>query len=79
MAMVRNLRRIGNSCGIIIDRPVLELLNLDVGSPVKIEVAPGGGGLLLTPVNDPDHETRVREASKNVMARHGKAFEKLAQ
>jgi len=77
--MIRNLRRIGNSCGIIIDRPVLELLNLEVGSPVKIEIAPGGGGLLLTPATETDHEARVREASKNVMARHGSAFEKLAK
>ncbi len=77
--MVRNLRRIGNSCGIIIDRPILELLNLDAGSPVKIEIAPGGRGLLLTPAAEPDHEARVREASKNVMARHGSAFERLAK
>ncbi len=77
--MIRKLRRIGNSCGLIIDRPVLELLNLGVGSPVKIEIAPEGGGLLLTPVTEPDHAARVREASKNVMARHGEAFEKLAK
>lgn len=32
-----------------------------------------------TAATTPDHEARVREASKNVMARHGKAFEKLAK
>ncbi|MDR3622677.1 MAG: hypothetical protein P4L85_25215 [Paludisphaera borealis] len=83
--MIRNLRQIGNSCGLIIDRPILQLLNLDVGSAVDIALAPDGKGLLLTPVNGDEadakaaHKARVREAALEVTKRHASALKKLAE
>jgi antitoxin component of MazEF toxin-antitoxin module len=48
--MVRRIRPIGNSCGLIIDKAVLDLLNLRAGSPVDLTLAPGGKGILITPM-----------------------------
>ena len=90
--MVRTIRPIGDSCGVIIDKAVLDLLNLRVGSPVDVSLAPGGKGILLTPVEAPEdgaetdadaekaaHKARVRTAGDGVVARHANAFRKLAE
>lgn len=86
--MIRVIRPIGNSCGIIIDKPVLDLLNLQAGSYVDVSLAPGGKGILITPVEHaeaaPDaekaaHKARVRAAGDQVIERHASAFRKLAE
>lgn len=86
--MIRVIRPIGNSCGLIIDKAVLDLLNLRAGSPVDVTLAPGGKGILITPapVEDADivaekaaHKARVQAASEHVMKRQAKVFRKLAE
>jgi antitoxin component of MazEF toxin-antitoxin module len=92
--MVRLIRPIGNSCGLIIDKAVLDLFNLRAGSPVDVTLAPGGKGILITPAEaeaeevdataDADaekaaHKARVREAADGVMKRHANVFKKLAE
>lgn len=47
--MVKRLRKVGNSSALILDRPLLELLGLEVNSEVQLTV--NAGSLILTPVN----------------------------
>lgn len=47
--MIKHLQKIGNSKGIVIDKPILELLRIDENS--AFEVTPKQGGLFLKPVN----------------------------
>jgi antitoxin component of MazEF toxin-antitoxin module len=88
--MVRVIRPIGNSCGLIIDKAVLDLLNLRAGSPVDVTLAPGGKGILITPAEDADatvdadaekaaHKARVREASEHVRNKQANVFKRLAE
>jgi antitoxin component of MazEF toxin-antitoxin module len=90
--MVRRIRPIGNSCGLIIDKAVLDLLNLRAGSPVDLTLAPGGKGILITPMegveDDPEvdveaekaaHKARVRAAGAHVRKRQAKVFKRLAE
>jgi antitoxin component of MazEF toxin-antitoxin module len=82
--MVRRIRPIGNSHGLIIDKAILDLLNLRDGSSVDVSLAPDGKGILLTPVESVDtekaaHKARVRAAGDRVMNRHASAFKKLAE
>ena len=46
--MVKKLSRIGNSLGVILDRPVLELLQIDENTP--LEITTDGDVLMLRPV-----------------------------
>jgi pSer/pThr/pTyr-binding forkhead associated (FHA) protein len=48
--MIKTLTAIGNSLGIIIDKPILELLNIDKDTP--LEVRTDGAGLIIRPVHD---------------------------
>ena len=38
MALVKKVRNVGNSAGLILDRPVLQQAGWRVGTPVRIEV-----------------------------------------
>ena len=74
--MVKTLRPMGNSYGIIIDRPIMDLLGIEPDS--QLEVTVQDGGLLLRPVSVKDHKDRVRAAAKRVTTIHRAALKELA-
>lgn len=76
--MVKRLQAIGNSYGVIIDKPILELLRLtpDTG----LEVSTDGERLILTPVRDDDaRKRRLERAQRRTVAAHERTFRKLAK
>jgi len=68
--MIKQLQKIGNSRGIIIDRAILDLLNLPEDS--SFEVTKEKGGLFLRPLT-------AKEAYKKVAKKHRKSLNKLAK
>lgn len=74
--MVKNLTAIGNSLGLIIDRPILELLGITRDTP--LEITTDGIGLMIRPVQK-THAESVRLAAARAMDSHATAFEKLAK
>ena len=74
----KKLRPMGNSFGIIIDRPIMDLLGIEPGA--ELELTPHDGGLLLRPVEvAKDHKARVRAASIKVRKIHRAALKELAE
>jgi len=74
--MQKKLTPVGNSLGLILDRPILELLRIDRDTP--LDISTDGEALIIRPLRDPRAE-RVRDASLRVAERHAEAFEKLAK
>jgi len=74
--MVKKLSRIGNSLGVILDRPVLELLQIDENTP--LEITTDGNALVMTPVRG-DKRSRVRESAAKMVKAHAKTLAKLAK
>ncbi len=74
--MVKHMSRIGNSLGLVIDRPILELLKIDEDTP--LEVSTDGDGLTIRPIREAKSE-RVKKAARRVMAAHEKTLRKLAR
>ena len=74
--MVKNLTAIGNSLGIIIDRPILDLLRIDRETP--LEVSTDGEALIIRP-SKTAHLRRVRASAERLMDRHDKTLQKLAE
>ena len=68
--MIKHLQKIGNSRGIVLDRPILELL--DVPPDGAFEVTPQKGVLFLKPVT-------AKEAYVRVAKMHRKSLDKLAR
>ena len=63
--MIKTLRPVGNSLGLIIDRPILELLGIDRGT--QLRVTTDGRVLYIEPVarEGPDeNESRPRRTAR---------------
>lgn len=74
--MIKQLTKIGNSLGLIIDRPILELLKID--RETQLEISTDGKGLVIRPV-EASRDERVRSSTERVAVDHAEAFEKLAR
>jgi antitoxin component of MazEF toxin-antitoxin module len=74
--MIKTLTPIGNRLGIIIDQHILEILQIELDTPLEISV--GDEGLYIRPVKK-DDQTRVLEAADRVMDIHEETLRKLAQ
>jgi antitoxin component of MazEF toxin-antitoxin module len=71
----KKLSAIGNSLGLVIERPILELLAID--RDTELEMTTDGQRLIITPLLH--RRGRVLAASKRVMDSHDKTFRKLAK
>jgi antitoxin MazE len=76
--MVKRLQAIGNSYGVIIDKPILELLRLT--PETALEVSTDGERLILTPVrHESGRKQRLERAQGRTLAAHERTFRKLAK
>ena len=74
--MIKKLTVIGNSLGLIIERPILELLRIDRDTP--LEVRTDGEALIIRPARE-EHRVRVRRAAERMMDSHDETLRKLAK
>ena len=74
--MVKTLSAIGNSLGLIIERPILDLLNID--KDTKLEVRTDGEALIIRPVRE-NRRSRVQRATERLMDQHDDTLRKLAE
>lgn len=80
MSMIKKLTPIGNSEGLILDKALLALLNLERGAEVEIQVE--GQTLLVRRASKEalqGRAARFSEARKHVLAKHGGTLKKLAK
>ena len=73
--MMKKLSAIGNSLGIVIEKPILELLDID--RETELEMTTDGQRLIIQPVRQ--RRKRVLASAKKIMDAHGKTFRKLAR
>ncbi len=74
--MIKTLSAIGNSLGLIIERPILELLRID--KDTELEVRTDGDALIIQPLRK-EQLARVRAATHRLMDKHDKSLDKLAK
>lgn len=74
--MRKNLTSIGNSLGLVIEKPILELLNITKDTP--LEMTTDGHRLILEPLRESRQE-QVQAAAERVLREHDETFRKLAQ
>jgi antitoxin MazE len=73
--MVKNLSAVGNSLGLIIEKPILELLKIEKDTP--LEITTDGRSLIITPTGS-GRRDRLRAISERMMTEHAETFRKLA-
>lgn len=74
--MVKRLTKHGNSLALVIDRGVLDLLEIDADTPLSVTT--DGKCLIVTPVRDPEREKLFRAALEEGNRRYGKMLKRLA-
>ena len=75
--MLKTLTRHGNSAALVIERPILELLNADLET--VFDITTDGTALILTPVKDKSRPAATRASIERIGKRYRKTFEELAQ
>jgi antitoxin component of MazEF toxin-antitoxin module len=74
--MRKKLSAIGNSLGIVIEKPILELLDID--RETELEMRTDGERLIIEPIRSA-RRTKVTAAVQRAMAAHDATLRKLAK
>ena len=74
--MIKTLTKHGNSLALILDKPILELLNIDADTPISIST--DGTVLTLSPVFDAKRDEKLTKIRAKVNKKYETAFRKLA-
>lgn len=76
--MVKRLQAIGNSSGLIIDKPILELLRITAHT--DLDLSTDGERLIITPIRrEATRRSKIATAQSRTLAKHGATFRKLAK
>jgi antitoxin component of MazEF toxin-antitoxin module len=75
--MVKRLTKHGNSLALVIERGVLDLL--DIGPDTPLSVTTDGRCLVISPVRDPARAAKFRAALGRANVRHARALKRLAE
>jgi antitoxin MazE len=74
--VIKKLTAIGNSLGVVIDRPILDLLDITKDTPLELKT--DGEALIIRPVKL-SKKARVRESAGRMMSVHEGTLRKLAR
>jgi antitoxin MazE len=76
--MVKHLQAVGNSSGVIIDKPILELLRITPDT--DLDISTDGERLIITPIRQQaTRKSKLAQAQVQVIANHERTFRKLAK
>jgi antitoxin MazE len=74
--MIKRLTKHGNSLALVIDRGVLELLQINADTPLSLTT--DGKCLVITPARDSKRRESFRTALETVNKRYRRALRRLA-
>lgn len=75
--MIKKLTKHGNSLALVIERSVLDLLNIDADTP--LEISTDGTLLFIAPVRDRKRVKQFKEALATANRKYGRALKRLAE
>ena len=75
--MTKSLVKHGNSYALVIDKPVLELIQAT--PETEFEVVTDGQALVLMPIRDAKSDKKFKQSLEMVHKRFGRALKKLAE
>ena len=75
--MTKTLIKHGNSLALVIDKPILEMLQITPETP--LELTTDGDRLLVSPVRDKKRERRLRASLARINRKYGGDLKRLAE
>lgn len=73
--MRKKLSAVGNSYGLVIEKPILELLKID--RETELEVTTDGQRLIIEPIRS--GRKTLKASAEKIMKKHDATFRKLAK
>ncbi|MDP2735389.1 MAG: AbrB/MazE/SpoVT family DNA-binding domain-containing protein [bacterium] len=74
--MIKKLTKHGNSMALVIDKGVLEILEIDDKTP--LDISTDGKVLIIAPVKDEKRRKQFEETLEKTNRKYGRALKKLA-
>ena len=74
--MIKKLTKHGNSMALVIEKGVLDILNIDDKTP--LDISTDGKMLLITPVRDEKRRRQFEAALEKTNKKYGRALKRLA-
>ncbi len=75
--MTKKLTRHGNSAALVLDKALLEVLNVHMDTP--LEVTTDGKSIIISPQRAPSAEASLLESLERINRKHGSVLRKLGQ
>jgi antitoxin component of MazEF toxin-antitoxin module len=75
--MVKRLTRQGNSAALIIDRTMMELMEIDSDTPLKVVVE--GRKLIVEPLSDQERAAKFSQIVEKTGRKNAELFKRLAK
>ena len=75
--MSKRLTRSGNSLALVIDKPLLEALDID--AETELELSTDGDVLVVSPVRERKRAAKVQELVSEAHEQYGGVFKRLAE
>ncbi len=75
--MTKKLIRHGNSAALVLDKALLELLNVEMDTP--LEITTDGKNIIISPLSGRKDEATLLQALEKINQRHGAVLSKLAK
>ncbi len=75
--MVKTLQKHGNSLALVLEKPLLEMLNINAETPLQIQVS--NGSLIVTPTQVGIPATEVSDSLARLRPRYKRMLDHLAE
>ncbi len=75
--MTKKLTQLGNSAALVIEKPILKLLDIDMDT--ELEVVTDGKNIIISPIKLKDSESKVLESLSKITLRHSETLKRLAE
>lgn len=75
--MIKKLIQHGNSSALIIDKPIMELLNIDFDTP--LELSTDGNNIIISPVKDKSRLQKFNKSLNKINNQFNSTLKKLAK
>jgi antitoxin component of MazEF toxin-antitoxin module len=75
--MTKTLIKHGNSLALVIDKPILEMLQISADTP--LELTSNGDSLLVSPVRDKARQKKLQASLDKINRKFGEDLKRLAE
>jgi antitoxin component of MazEF toxin-antitoxin module len=75
--MIKTMIQHGNSSALVIDKPIMDLLNIEQSTP--LEIATDGKNIIISPIRETNRLERLNSSLNKVNKKHADTLKKLAK